>query len=145
MWFGAKYANPLALKKYIALRREIWKNHPFLSRQVTAVIPRIYPHSPEFSVQFLVNQINSGLPDSSSVASHILHLLRLKGKSNKKLTPYIFTKTPQTPYPLPKFLILYSFLNSFNLKMDVGTINKVKRYIDDPWYLKWCKEYFAGF
>lgn len=144
IWFGAKYLPPNTLRTYIELKKTIIKNDPFLCRQVTAIIPRIYPHDREYSMNFLQLQINGGVPDAASLANNLHNILKTKGKIDKKLFLYLFPTKKQSSYPLAKFLILYSYIASFENKIDNRIIQQVKSYVDDPWYLKWLEEYYIN-
>lgn len=140
LWISAKYAKPSDLLSIIVSSKPLWSQEPFLTRQVVAVLPRIRPFKPEKVTEILEEQISIGPEDAASVAHNIKELETVDSLS-KKLKPYLFPENKQIIYPLPKFLILCSVLESPQIKNDHGIRDKVKEYITDPWMKFWLDEY----
>jgi len=141
LWFSAKYADPESLFLNIMKNRNFWANDEFLSRQVTAILPRIYPHKPVHISNLLNDLINKGPGDVKSVGVNIRNLINLE-KSFKGMYFYLFPKNKQKIYPLPKYLILYTVLNSENFNTNRDFKKRINDYIDDPWYKYWIDKYF---
>lgn len=140
IWFMAKYERPRKMLRFILQYENLWKTNSFLRRQVTAVLSRLYSVDTEQVRKLLQNQISSGIPDTVSVANQILFFKTLE-KLDYLLNPYFFRPngTPYDPYPLPKFLVLCSVLNSPNIRDNAVVKQKVKDHIDDPFYIKWLE------
>lgn len=136
LWFYAKYKEPYEILSLIENKRDIWINEPFLSRQVVSILPRIIVFKEEKVLEILEEQISNGTPDAASVAKNIKNLLNIKS-IDKKLNPYLFYKNKPTTYPLPKFLILLTVLQSSELIKKEEIIKKAKENINDVWYLYW--------
>jgi len=140
LWFAAKYARPNKLLGEILSKKRIWKQDPFLARQVVSVMPRLLPFKEEAVRKLLEEQMAFGPRDAASVAQNIKELSQLE-KVPTKLRSYLFPRQKPNIYPLSKFLILYTVLFSDVVRDFV--LGKVNNIIDDPWYKFWIKEYYS--
>ncbi|MGB5943290.1 MAG: RNA-directed DNA polymerase [Leeuwenhoekiella sp.] len=136
LWFKAKYNHPEDLYRFIDKYKNLWQTDTFLRRQVTAILSRLLTTKSDKVEKLLYNQISSGITNTVTLANQILSFSELE-KSNKKLNFYLFPKNKQKIYPLPKFLVLCSVLNSEKLRTNQEIKEKVMSYITDPFYLKW--------
>lgn len=142
LWFAAKYSHPKNILSTILTNRKIWNNDPFLSRQITSIIPRLFPVLKNESIELLSDQIKKGISDVTSVAVNISFLLKIK-KYPPGLEMYLFPTKPQIRYPLEKYLILITIMNSTPFGKDKSFIKKVKKHIKDPYYQHWLSMYFS--
>ncbi|HMO16433.1 MAG TPA: RNA-directed DNA polymerase [Pirellulaceae bacterium] len=142
LWFRAKYHHPLSLNQFIMKYENLWQTDSFLRRQVTAVLARTYSAAPEQVQRLLESQIAAGNPSSISIANQIVSFQRLTMIDNK-LRFYLFPDEPPHTYPLPKFLVLCSILNSRAIRESQEVRSHVKRVISDPYYLKWLDAQFG--
>jgi len=140
LWFAAKYERPNKILSVIDSKKAIWEQEPFLTRQIVAILPRIIPFKPDRVNTILQEQISIGLEDAASVAQNIIKLGKIKNL-DKKLRFYLFPKQKQKVYPLSKFLILYSILNSESICNNDQIREYIDEYITDPWMKYWIKEY----
>lgn len=136
LWFKAKYNHADDLLKFIQNTRKEWQKDSFLRRQVTAVLSRLLKTNSIKVENLLSNQISSGIPNTVTLASQILQFKNIE-KIDKKLSSYLFPKKKQKPYPLAKFLVLCSVLNSEHIRSDESYHKKIIEHIEDPYYLKW--------
>ena len=136
LWFKAKYDHHENLLEFIVKYQNIWKTDSFLRRQVTAVMARLLITNSKDVEKLLYTQISSGITNTVSLANQI-QMFSQKGKIDRKLRPYLFPKKVQRPYPLQKFLVLCSVLNSEAIRTDEDVKEKVLEHIKDPYYLKW--------
>jgi hypothetical protein len=119
LWFKAKYSHPQDLVKFVKDYQNLWQSNSFLSRQVTAVIARLLK-SHEKNIEGLLKlQISSGIPSTVSLENQIQSFTNLE-KIDKKLAYYLFPKNQQRPYPLQKFLVLCSVLNSEKIRTNTS-------------------------
>ncbi|UNK20801.1 RNA-directed DNA polymerase [Paenibacillus sp. N3/727] len=136
LWFKAKYNHPEDLLKFITKYKNLWQTETFLRRQVTAIISRLLTTNEKSGEALLASQISSGVPNTVTLASQILTFRDLE-KLESKMLLYLFPTVIQRPYPLPKFLVLCSVLNSEKIRIDSSVKEKIISYIKDPYYLKW--------
>ena len=136
LWIKAKYDHYEDLQNFIIKYKNIWHKDSFLRRQVTAVLSRLLFHNNQKVKEILHNQISSGISNTVTLANQILQFSKLD-KLDKLLNPYVFPQNVQRPYPLPKFLVLCSLLNSRDIGKNKDVKDKVKKHIKDPYYLKW--------
>lgn len=136
LWFRAKYYHPLKLNDFIRQYVNLWQSDSFLRRQVTAVLARTLMSDPDKVQSLLESQIAAGNPSTISVANQILSFRKLT-TTNKKLTFYLFPSSPPNSYPLSKFLVLCSILNSDAIRDMPLVRDEVRRVVKDPYYLKW--------
>ncbi|MNO98996.1 hypothetical protein D3C76_907580 [compost metagenome] len=141
LWFKAKYNHPEDLLKFVVKYKNLWQTDTFLRRQVTATISRLLITNSKISEDILSSQISSGVPNTVTLASQIMMFKDLE-KLDNKLIFYLFPKSIQRIYPLGKFLVLCSVLNSEKIRNDKVVREKIKTHIKDPYYLKWLDTQF---
>lgn len=135
LWFKMKYNHPDELYRFVDKYKNLWQTDSFLRRQVTASFSRLLISN--IKVKELLNsQISSGITNTVTLANQILHFSKL-GNTNKLLNPYLFPKKKPKVYPLSKFLVLCSVLNSENVRTNKEIKIKILENISDPYYLKW--------
>lgn len=136
LWFKAKYNHSEDLYRFISKYKNLWQTNTFLRRQVTAILSRLLITNNNEVEKILYNQISSGITNTVTLANQILHFSKSK-KLDTKLNFYLFPQKKQSPYPLAKFLVLCSVLNSEKIRVDRNIQSKIKESISDPYYLKW--------
>lgn len=141
LWVAAKYARPSHLLSVIKSNKSLWEHEPFITRQVVSVLPRVRPFKSDVVDQMLLEQISIGPEDAASVAHNILFLERVTDL-DKKLKPYMFPDIPPSKYPLPKFLILLTLLESEDMRKNNKFLGLVSDHIKDPWMKHWINEYY---
>ena len=142
LWFITKYDSPKKLMDFINSNTYIWQKNSFLRRQVTASLARIYNIYPDEIIKILSSQIAGSDQNTISLANQIITFSNLK-TLDKKLLPYLFIKNGKNDfYPLPKFLVLCSVLNSKNIRSLHYIPLKIKQHISDPYFLKHLKKQF---
>lgn len=141
LWFKAKYSHPENLTSFVKKYQNLWQSDSFLRRQVTAVMSRLLITNREQIDELLRQQISSGVVSTVSLANQIQSfssIEKLDGKQNF----YFFPKSPQRPYPLQKFLVLCSVLNSEAIRINETVRELVLDHIHDPYYKKWLDYQF---
>lgn len=141
LWFKSKYSGPKDLVKFIKDTSYIWNKYSFLRRQVISVLPRLYRYQKNWVRNLLRQEKNGGDINTASVALQIEYFTEID-KMDNKLKFYIFPDKVPKIYPLPKFLVLCSVLNSSSLKYRANLPLKIRDQISDPHYLKWIGYYF---
>ncbi|MBI3755644.1 MAG: RNA-directed DNA polymerase [Deltaproteobacteria bacterium] len=136
LWFKAKYSHPEELLKFINKYQNLWQTDSFLRRQVTSILSRLVITNSEAVEKLLFNQISSGITNTVTLANQIFHFSKIE-RLDKKLNYYLFPEKIQRTYPLGKFLVLCSVLNSEKIRTNKLIKEKIKRQIKDPYYLKW--------
>ena len=138
IWFKSKYEHPDALLRFITDYENIWKSEPFLRRQVTANLSRAYITNPTKVKTILKQQISTGIPQIVSISSQ---LISFSGFENlpSKIHMYLFPTHKQKRYPLSKFIVLCSLLNSEKIRTNESIKLKVKEYIIDDYQKKWIE------
>jgi len=136
LWFKAKYSHPEDLLSFISTYEKFWQTNSFLRRQFTAILARFLISNREKVKEYLYNQISSGITNTVTLANQIFQFSIIKSLDNK-LNYYLFPRKRQSPYPLSKFLVLCSVLNSPTIRVDELVKQKIKYQITDPFYLKW--------
>lgn len=136
LWFKAKYDHHEDLLKFIDKYQNLWRSDTFLRRQVTAVMGRLLITNSKDIEKLLYTQVSSGITNTVSLANQI-QIFSQKKKLDGKLRFYLFPTKVQRPYPLQKFLVLCSVLNSELIRIDAGVQAKVLEHIKDPYFLKW--------
>jgi len=111
LWFKAKYNSSKELLEFIKKYQNLWQANSFLRRQVTAVMSRLLITDKEEILSLLYTQISSGIANTASLANQVQKFSKID-KIDGKLRFYLFPKNKQRPYPLPKFIVLCSVLNS---------------------------------
>lgn len=136
LWFKAKYNHPEDLYKFIDKYKNLWQTDTFLRRQVTAILSRLLITNSVKVEKLLYNQISSGITNTVTLANQILSFSDFE-RSNSRLNFYLFPENKQKIYPLSKFLVLCSVLNSEKIRTNKEIKEKVKKSISDPYYLRW--------
>ena len=83
-------------------------------------------------------QIATADSQVASVANQIVAFSQVD-RLEQKVKMYLFPKHKPAVYPLYKFLVLCSFLNSRQVRQDSGVREKVVTYLNDDHYLKWIE------
>lgn len=138
IWLMTKYSHPDDLYRFIQTKEYIWKSTPFLRRQITSVLSRLLPYKEDKVKKILQHQIATSESQVVSVANSLL-LFQSLDKVESKVKMYLFPQSDSQMkiYPLSKFLVLCSFLNSDVYKNDKDVQDKIRNYIKDPYYKKW--------
>lgn len=137
LWFKSKYSRSDDLLTFLNKYKNLWQSDSFLRRQATAVLARVYPADKEKVRQILQSQVSSGESNTVSLANQLQLFLDLKSFDGL-LNFYLFPPNKiQRPYPLSKFLVLCSVLNSEDIRTNPDIRRKILDYIFDPYYLKW--------
>ena len=112
-----------------------------MRRQATATLSRLLLTESETSRELLAEQIASGAMGTVSVANQI-SFFELAEKIEPKMDMYLFPTKRQQPYPLGKFLVLCSALNSKSIRGSKQIAHKIDQHIFDPYYRRWIiKQY----
>jgi hypothetical protein len=144
LWFQAKYKTPKMLLNFIDEYKNIWQTDLFLRRQVTGVIARVLYLNDVKVHKLLDAQFLSGNINIITLANQIKINSELD-RIDSKLNLYLFNKNLKKPYSLQRFLVLCSILNSPRIRNNKDIRNNIKRYIFDPYYLKWIShQYYDG-
>ena len=136
LWFKAKYDHAEELLKFIKKYQNLWQADSFLRRQVTAVMGRLLITNSKEIESLLYTQISSGIANTVSLANQIQRFSSI-GSLDGKLRFYLFPKNMQRPYPLPKFMVLCSVLNSEKIRTDNDIRKSILKHVKDPYYRKW--------
>jgi hypothetical protein len=142
IWLSSKYASPHVLYETIDKLKNFWIRDPFLCRQVMAATPRLLSYKPVEVTKLLKEQVAYGPRESASVANAILEFSNLK-IIPPQLSLYLFPTKYYGAYPLPKFLILLSILNSINIPKDDALKKKIFEFMSDPYYRFWIEKEFG--
>lgn len=141
LWFKSKYDHPEDLLIFIKKYENLWRSDSFLRRQVTAILSRLLIFDTKNVALMLEAQISSGIPNTVTLANQILFFSK-KDSLDTKLSSYLFPKKEQRPYPLPKFLVLCSVLNSEDIRSSKRIKSLVLGHLKDPWYRKWLDQQY---
>lgn len=136
LWFKSKYNHPEDLLSFIKKYQNLWQSDSFLRRQVTAVMGRLMITNSKEVDSLLYTQISSGINSTVSLANQILQFSDINALDGK-LRFYLFPEKPQRPYPLPKFIVLCSLLNSEKIRTNDEVKKSVLKQLHDPFYKKW--------
>ena len=136
LWFKAKYDHHEDLLRFVVKYQNLWRSDSFLRRQVTAVMARLLITNSSDVEKLLYTQISSGVTNTVSLANQIQIFSQID-KLDAKLRYYLFPKKIQRPYPLQKFLVLCSVLNSEAIRKDESVKENILDNIKDPYFLKW--------
>ena len=90
----------------------------------------------------LTEQIASGAMGTVSVANQI-SFFELSEKIEPKMDMYLFPTKKQKPYPLGKFLVLCSALNSEKIRKSKSIAKKIGEHVLDPFYRRWIVEQYG--
>ncbi|MCC8089174.1 MAG: hypothetical protein LIO79_07925 [Rikenellaceae bacterium] len=135
LWFKTKYNHHEDLMKFIDKYKNLWQTDSFLRRQVTAVLSRLLLTNTK-AKELLYTQLSSGILNSVTLSTQIFQFAKIE-KLDKKLTYYLFPEKLQRPYPLGKFMVLCSILNSEKIRTNAEVKKKIRIHIKDPYFLKW--------
>lgn len=138
IYFKVKYSHHEDLLDYIKKYHYIWQGDNFLRRQVTCALARIYTSNKDEIYSILQTQMSSGIIEVVSAATQILRFAKISN-IDKRLDLYLFHNSHRNNYPLHKFLVLCSVLNSREVRRNQEIKSKVLDFIDDPYYLKWLE------
>ncbi len=136
LWFKAKYDQAEDLLNFIKKYQNLWQADSFLRRQVTAVMGRLLITNNKEVESLLYTQISSGIGNTVSLANQIQRFSNIDSLDGK-LRFYLFPKRVQNPYPLPKFIVLCSVLNSEKIRTNDNVRKSILEHIKDPYYRKW--------
>lgn len=138
LWFKVKYNHSEDLLKFVIKYKNKWQMDTFLRRQVTASLSRLLHYNNKVVKDMLYSQISSGVPNTVTLANQILLFSKIE-KLETKMMMYLFPTNSQTLYPMGKFLVLCSVLNSESIRNNDVIKQKIKDHIKDPYYLKWLE------
>lgn len=141
LWFKAKYDHPEDLFNFIEKYKNLWQTDSFLRRQVTAILSRLVITNSKTVERILFNQISSGITNTVTLANQI-YQFSYQEIFDKKLSFYLFPKNPQRPYPLGKFLVLCSVMNSEKIRTNGAIKTKILEHVKDPYYLRWLDTHY---
>ncbi|MEL7005182.1 MAG: RNA-directed DNA polymerase [Bacteroidota bacterium] len=144
LWFKTKYSHPIELFDFIKKYDFIWKSTPFLRRQVISILGRIYTLRKDEINQMLDMQISTSESQVVSVANSIKMFSEAESLE-EKVRLYLFPQGEYQHriYPLSKFVVLCSFLNSEKVRNTPLVRDLVKEQISDPFYKKWIEVQYA--
>lgn len=138
IWFKSKYSTPEDLMSFLTKYRNRWQSDSFLRRQATTCLARLLVMDDDKPRQLLEHQALSGVQGTVSVANQLISFGRIE-KLETKIRMYLFPTHKQKIYPLAKFLVLCSLLNSKSIRKDKKVRAYIFEYITDPTYLHWLK------
>lgn len=141
LWFKAKYNHPQDLLDFLKKYKNLWLSDSFLRRQVTAIFSRLLSLDKEEVADWLRAQISSGVPNTVTIANQIMAFSEIE-VLDKKLNSYLFPEKKQRPYPLQKFMVLCSVLNSEKIRTNTSIKQKILEHIKDVYYLKWLEQQY---
>ncbi len=141
MWFRAKYSKPDTLLNFLIKYENFWQADHFLKRQATALFSRLYLVDPQKVNTMLSAIASSGDNSSTFLANQILRFSNIT-TLEPKIHLYLFPTHKQKIYPLSKYLVLCSILNSKVIREDINIQRKVIEYVQDPYYVKYLKELY---
>lgn len=136
LWFKAKYDHAEELLSFIKKYQNLWQTDSFLRRQVTAVMGRLLVTNHKEVESLLYTQISSGIAGTVSLANQIQRFSKLEALDGK-MRFYLFPKSVQNPYPLPKFIVLCSVLNSDKIRSNDDIRKSIIENVKDPYYRRW--------
>lgn len=139
IWFMSKYSDPAELLSFLKKYENIWRTEPFLRRQVTAVLSRLYVVDEEGIVKILDSLIATGDESTVSLALQIKRFAKAE-KLSSRLYPYLFPKNRHRIYPHSKFMVLCSVLNSKEIRSREDITSRIFDQIKDRYYLKILKD-----
>ncbi|MCE2504529.1 MAG: RNA-directed DNA polymerase [Chlorobi bacterium] len=135
LWIRTKYDHPDNLLRFVFDFESEWKKEPFLRRQVTATMSRIYKYDTEKIESALKSQTQSNDISTVSIANHILDFADKK-TIEFHVNSYLFPNNLRR-YTLERFLVLCSVLNSDEVRQEGEIQRKVKKFVTDKYYLRW--------
>lgn len=135
LWFKAKYSDGIALVEFLKRFQNLWNGNDLLRRQAVTSLARLWNVDNKFVSKVLDAQIVSNSRGTISVASCIRMFAEAKSLEGK-VNMYLFNRQATGAFPLQKFLVLCSFMNSESIRKNPDTWNKINHFITDPYYLK---------
>ncbi|CAN4268086.1 RT_Bac_retron_I domain containing protein [Methylophilaceae bacterium] len=144
LWFKAKYSSSDDLLQFLVKFKPLWLMNSFLRRQATICFARLLISGNKKCKDELSTQALSGVQGTVSVANQIEQFANLI-KLDARLTMYLFPTKKQKNYPLSKFLVLCSVLNSEKLRSNEKIKKACLNQIDDPTYLEILKKDYLIF
>lgn len=142
LWFRAKYSSPKSLFAFLKKYENYWRSDTFLRRQATATLARLMAKGSPKVKTVLRTQVASGVSGTVSVANQLDQFSEALTLESR-LDMYLFPKKKQRTYPLPKFLVLCSVLNSKLIRANPVIVKKIDEYVSDPWYRYWLKRNYS--
>lgn len=136
LWFKAKYASPKDLLAFLKKFQNLWQSNSFLRRQATICLSRLLTLKSPIPGEMLDNQALSGVQGTVSAANQISQFAHLTALESK-VRIYLFPTHKSRTYPLGKFLVLCSVLNSAELRHNKKLREDALENITDPTYRKW--------
>jgi hypothetical protein len=135
IWFKAKYSDGIALVEFLKRFQNLWNGNDLLRRQAVTSLARLWNVDNKFVSKVLDAQIVSNSRGTISVASCIRMFAEAKSLEGK-VNMYLFNRQATGAFPLQKFLVLCSFMNSESIRKNPDTWKKINHFITDPYYLK---------
>ncbi|CAN0585596.1 unnamed protein product, partial [Ectocarpus sp. 12 AP-2014] len=83
LWVKTKYDHPEDLYKFIMDYKGIWNSHPFLRRQVTSIMGRLFLYKEDRVRTFLETQISTAEQQVVSTANNLINLKKLTSIEGK--------------------------------------------------------------
>ncbi len=134
----SKYGEPHEVMTAVANLRKFDVRDGFFHRQAMAALTRAVGINSRVVRRQWNEEIAKGHADSKSVASNLKLLLDspFPAKSHR-LYKYLFPDKKQTPYPLPKFLILCLLAKSDADRSVTKKRPELDTHVGDPWFRLW--------
>lgn len=141
LFFLAKYGEPHETLTIAQSGRKFGAKEPFFARQRIAALARGLGFKPSQVIAQWRTETSTGYLDSASVANNLLNFSSTDFPARKaRLYPYLFPKTKQQRYPLPKFLLLCALAHSEAVAGNTIKRPDVIAHVSDPWYLHWLSQ-----
>ncbi|WP_421535662.1 hypothetical protein [Priestia sp. D3YE.R1] len=137
LWMITKYELPQGLSSFITEHSNIWRFSSFLSRQVAAVSPKIMGQESDYkTIKKIIS--DSGQLDALRVLDHLNELNAFSSLKSADRLHILHGNNNIDVYPLQKYLIAFSVLNSEKMNSSYRTNlrNDLISRIDDPIYIK---------
>lgn len=138
LWFKSKYSSPKELMAFLRKYQNLWQSNSFLRRQATICISRLFTPKSSDAQKMLASQALSGVQGTVSVANQISQFSQLTTLESK-VRLYLFPTYKPRVYPLGKFMVLCSILNSETLRNNKKLREDVLTNLSDPTYRKWIR------
>lgn len=142
LWFKTKYSSEDDLLNFLSKFRNLWQSNSYLRRQATISLSRLAYIPDGKAFKMLTEQALSGVQGTVSVATQISSFA-IGNKMEPKVKMYLFPTHKQKVYPLGKFMVLCSLLNSEDVRSDQAVIDLVSEYVEDPTYRKILKKSYG--
>lgn len=139
--FLAKYGLPNEVLNAITTSKKYKGRNGFYSRQASAAVSRALKFKLDVVLDSWRTEISHGIGDAASVASNLIQIWHGEfPPTNNRLHYYLFPNKVQSPYPISKFLILFTLATSEFNKGIQSAKPIVLEHVTDEWYLYWLKE-----